>query len=314
MAATGTVARPGAVGGRPVRSRDGVRARRGSAAPFVLPNLLLCVVFLFYPLVLAFVISERHQETLGQPYDVHLDNYVTLLRDPVFWEALRNTAVFTLGTVPVGMALGLAVAVLLNGVLPGRTLYRSIIFLPLVISGVATGVLGSWIFDQYNGFVNQVLGAVGITGPAWQSSGGWSMLSVILMTIWIRLGFDMIIYLAGLQGIPPDVYEAASLDGAGAWTTFRRITFPLLGPSTFFLLVMNLLYSFQVFDTVYAMTAGGPGNATTTLVTYAYKTGFDEKGPGQLGYAATVGVVIYLVTLLVTALQWRFSRTRDEAA
>jgi multiple sugar transport system permease protein len=309
---TAVQARPAA--GRPLRSRDGVRARRGSAAPFVLPNLLLCLVFLFYPLVLAFVISERHQETLGQPYDVGFDNYLTLVRDPVFWEALRNTAVFTLGTVPVGMALGLAVAVLLNGVLPGRTLYRSIIFLPLVISGVATGVLGSWIFDQYNGFVNRALAGIGIDGPAWQSSGTWSMLSIILMTVWIRLGFDMIIYLAGLQGIPPDVYEAASIDGAGGWTTFRLITVPLLGPSTFFLLVMNLLYSFQVFDTVYAMTAGGPGNATTTLVTYAYKTGFDEKGPGQLGYAATVGVVIYLATLLVTALQWRFSRTRDEAA
>ncbi len=243
-----------------------------------------------------------------------LENYLALLRDPVFWEALRNTAVFTLGTVPVGMALGLGVAVLLNSVLPGRALYRSIIFLPLVISGVATGVLGSWLFDQYNGFVNRALAAVGIEGPAWQSSGGWAMVSVIIMTIWIRLGFDMIIYLAGLQGIPPDVYEAASIDGAGPWATFRRITVPLLGPSTFFLLVMNLLYSFQVFDTVFAMTAGGPGNATTTLVTYAYRTGFDEKGPGQLGYAAAVGVVIYLITLLITALQWRFSRTRDEAA
>ncbi len=312
--AADTAVRAGPAAGRPVSSRNGARARRGSAAPFVLPNLLLCLVFLFYPLVMAFVISERHQETLGQPYDVGFDNYVTLVRDPVFWEALRNTAVFTLGTVPVGMALGLAVAVLLNSVLPGRTLYRSIIFLPLVISGVATGVLGSWIFDQYNGFVNRALSAVGIGGPAWQSSGAWSMLSIILLTVWIRLGFDMIIYLAGLQGIPPDVYEAASIDGAGGWTTFRRITVPLLGPSTFFLLVMNLLYSFQVFDTVYAMTAGGPGNSTTTLVTYAYKTGFDEKGPGQLGYAATVGVVIYVITLAITALQWRFSRTRDEAA
>ncbi len=313
--ATGTAAPPSApAAGRPLRSRDGARARRGSAAPFVLPNLLLCLVFLFYPLVMAFVISQRNQETLGQPYDVGLENYTTLLRDPVFWEALRNTAVFTLGTVPVGMALGLGVAVLLNSVLPGRALYRSIIFLPLVISGVATGVLGSWLFDQYNGFVNRALAAVGIEGPAWQSSGGWAMVSVIIMTIWIRLGFDMIIYLAGLQGIPPDVYEAASIDGAGPWATFRRITVPLLGPSTFFLLVMNLLYSFQVFDTVFAMTAGGPGNATTTLVTYAYRTGFDEKGPGQLGYAAAVGVVIYLITLLITALQWRFSRTRDEAA
>ena len=310
-AATTAAVASAAQGPRP-GARTGVRARRGSAAPFLLPNLVLCVVFLLYPLVMAFVISERHQESLGDPYDVGLGNYAQLLRDPVFWESLRNTAVFTLATVPVGMALGLGVAVLLNGVLPGRTLYRSIIFLPLVISGVATGVLGSWVFDQYDGFVNRALAAVGVAGPAWQSDGAWAMVSIVLLTIWIRLGFDMIIYLAGLQGISPDVYEAASIDGAGPWATFRRITVPLLGPSTFFLLVMNLLYSFQVFDTVYAMTAGGPGNATTTLVTYAYRTGFDERGPGQLGYAAAVGVVLYLVTLLITGLQWRFSRTRDE--
>ena len=312
---SGTAVRGGLSGrtGRAGGGTRGVRRRTPSAAPFLVPNLVLCVVFLFYPLVMAFVISQRHQETLGEPYDVGLSNYLDLARDPVFWEALRNTAVFTVATVPVGMALGLGVAVLLNGVLPGRTLYRAIIFLPLVISGAATGVLGSWIFDQYNGFVNKALAAVGVQGPAWQSEGTWAMLSIILMTIWIRLGFDMIIYLAGLQGIEPHLYEAASLDGAGAWATFRRITVPLLGPSTFFLLVMNLLYSFQVFDTVYAMTGGGPGNSTTMLVNYAYKTGFDERGPGQLGYAATIGVVLYVLTLAITAIQWRTSRTRDEA-
>jgi ABC-type sugar transport system permease subunit len=316
---TAVPGRPGERGrsggtGRPGGAGGGGRRWTPSAAPFLVPNLVLCTVFLFYPLVMAFVISQRHQETLGDPYDVGLGNYLDLARDPVFWEAMRNTAVFTVATVPVGMALGLGVAVLLNGVLPGRTLYRSIIFLPLVISGVATGVLGSWIFDQYNGFVNKALAAVGVQGPAWQSDGTWAMLSIVLMTIWIRLGFDMIIYLAGLQGIEPHLYEAAAIDGAGPWATFRRITVPLLGPSTFFLLVMNLLYSFQVFDTVYAMTGGGPGNSTTMLVTYAYKTGFDERGPGQLGYAAAIGVVLYLLTLAITAVQWRTSRTRDETS
>jgi multiple sugar transport system permease protein len=263
---------------------------------------------------MAFVVSAKHQESLGAPYWVGLANYTGLLGDPVFWRALLNTAVFTLATVPVGMALGLGAALLLDSVLPGRALYRSVVFLPLVISGVATGVLGSWLFDQYDGFVNDALRAVGVTGPAWQSDGRWAMVSVIVMTVWVRLGFDMLIYLAGLQGIDGQLLEAARMDGAGYWQRLRRIVVPLLGPSTFFLLVMNLLYSFQVFDTVYAMTAGGPGDSTTMLVTYAYRVGFDEKGPGQLGYAAGVGVVIYLITLAITAVQWRASRTRDQVS
>ncbi|GAB3678214.1 carbohydrate ABC transporter permease [Angustibacter aerolatus] len=305
-AAAAVVRRP-----RPAPRRRGSRRTGLLAVPFVLPNLVLCAVFLFFPLVMAFVVSTRHQESLGQPYGVGLSNYAELLRDGVFWRAVLNTLLFTLGTVPVGMALGLGVALLLDGALPGRALYRSIVFLPLVISGVATGVLGSWLFDQYDGFVNDLLRAVGLGGPSWQSNGTWAMVSVIVMTVWVRLGFDMLIYLAGLQGIDRQLLEAARVDGAGWWQRLRRIVVPLLGPSTFFLLVMNLLYSFQVFDTVYAMTGGGPANSTTMLVTYAYRTGFDERGPGQLGYAAAVGVVIYLVTLAITAVQWRASRTRD---
>ena len=196
---------------------------------------------------------------------------------------MLNTAIFTVFTVPVGMALGLGLAVLLNGVLPGRTLYRSIIFLPLVISGVATGVLGTWMFDEYNGFFNKLLIALGLTGPHWQSDGNWAMASIILVTLWQRIGFDMIIYLAGLQGVRPQLLEAATVDGATGWQRFRRITFPLLGPSTFFLLIMNIIYSFQVFDTVWAMTRGGPGYSTTTVVTYAYRQSFDEHGPQLLG-------------------------------
>jgi multiple sugar transport system permease protein len=299
---------------RPPRRRR-TRGRGGwLAVPFLLPNVLLCALFLVYPLVMAFVVSAKHEESLGAPYWVGLANYTGLLGDPVFWRALLNTAVFTLATVPVGMALGLGAALLLDSVLPGRALYRSVVFLPLVISGVATGVLGSWLFDQYDGFVNDALRAVGVTGPAWQSDGRWAMVSVIVMTVWVRLGFDMLIYLAGLQGIDGQLLEAARMDGAGYWQRLRRIVVPLLGPSTFFLLVMNLLYSFQVFDTVYAMTAGGPGDSTTMLVTYAYRVGFDEKGPGQLGYAAGVGVVIYLITLAITAVQWRASRTRDQVS
>jgi multiple sugar transport system permease protein len=283
-----------------------------AAGGFLLPNLLLALVFLLVPLVLAVVISFQRLGSLGTATWLGVNNYLALAEDAVFWETLRNTVVFTVFTVPVGMALGLAIAVLLNGVMPLRTFWRSIIFLPLVISSVATGVLGAWMFDQFNGFVNKFLALFGLTGPAWQSDGTWAMVSVIIVTLWQRVGFDMIIYLAGLQGIDPAVLEAAEVDGASGWRRFRSITFPLLGPSTFFLLIMNLLYSFQIFDTVYAMTAGGPNFSTTMVVTYAYRMGFDDHGPGQLGYAAAIGVVIFVISMLLTAGQWKFNRNRDE--
>ena len=290
------------------------RTQTATAAVFLLPNLALVAVFLLVPLALAFVISFQKLGSLGSAQYLGINNYADLMRDPVFWRTVLNTGVFTVFTVPVGMGIGLGLAFLLNGVLPGRTLYRSIIFLPLVISGIATGVLGTWMFDQYNGFVNKLLEDVGIGGPAWQSNGGWAMVSLIVVTLWQRLGFDMLIYLAGLQDVDPSLLEAASVDGASGWQRFRRITFPLLGPSTFFLLIMNVIYSFQVFDTVWAMTRGGPDYSTTTVVTYAYRTAFDEHGPQQLGYGAAVGVVIYLITLLVTIVQWRRSSTRDQTS
>lgn len=279
---------------------------------FLLPNIVMIGVFTLLPLIFAFVISFQNLDSLGGWSWVGFGNYVKLVTDPVFWQSMTNTGIFTLFTVPVGMILGLGIAVLLNGVLPGRTLFRSIIFLPLVVSGVATGVLGAWMFDQSNGFINRILGSVGIAPTAWQSDGFWAMASIILVTLWQRVGFDMLIYLAGLQGVDPSVQEAATVDGATGWQRFRHITFPLLGPSTFFLLIMNMIYSFQVFDTVWAMTRGGPGFSTTTVVSYAYRTSFDEHGPQLLGYGAAVGVAIYLITLAITAIQWRFSSSRDQ--
>ncbi|SHF55170.1 multiple sugar transport system permease protein [Jatrophihabitans endophyticus] len=300
----------------PARSRRGRglvgRAHGSAAAFFLLPNIVLVALFLLVPLAMSLYYSFQRLDPLGGSQFLGVNNYADLFADGVFWQSLLNTAIFTVATVPVGMALGLGLAVLLNGVLPGRTLYRSIIFLPLVISGVATGVLGTWMFDQYNGFFNKALDAIGIGSINWQSDGHWAMTSLVLMTLWQRVGFDMLIYLAGLQGVSPDLLEAAELDGASPWRRFRDVTFPLLGPSTFFLLVMNVIYSFQVFDTVWAMTRGGPGYSTTTVVTYAYRQSFDDHGPQLLGYGAAIGMVIYVITLLITVAQWRLSRNRDQ--
>ncbi len=296
-------------------SRSTERFRRAlTSGGFLLPNVVLLMLFLIVPLVGAFIISFQKLGPLSPGQFLAFNNYLDLARDTVFWQSLRNTLIFTVCTVPVSMAIGFALALLLNSVMPGRAIYRTIIFLPLVISGVATGVLGTWMFDQNNGLINKLIAEVGLPAPQWQSGGGWALSSVIVVTIWQRVGFSMLIYLAGLQGISPEVNEAASIDGASFWQRTRRITFPLVGPSTFFLLIMNVIYSFQVFDTVWAMTRGGPGYSTTMIVTYAYRTSFDEHGPQQLGYGAAVGVVIYLIALLYTAVQWRTNRGRDQAA
>ncbi len=293
---------------------DPPRRRRAAAEvvagyAFLAPNLALLGLFLFLPLLWAIVISFRRTDGFGDGSSAGLANYARLLTDPVFWQSALNTAVFTALVVPTSMALGLGLAVLMNSVLPARTLYRTIIVLPMVISGVATALIAALIFEQSRGLLNKLLVALGIGAVPWQSGGVAAMLSVVLATVWWRVGFNMIVYLAGLQSIEPELYESARIDGASSWGRFRFVTVPMVGPSTFFLVVYDVITSFQVFDIVYVLTGGGPGYATSTLVTYAYQNGFVTR---DQGYAATIGVVLLLLTLAFTALQWRYSRTRDQ--
>ena len=294
------------------RSRRAANWRDAIAAFFFAgPNLVLIGVFLVLPLVLAVILSFYAYSGFGATKWVGLANYRTMFADPIFWRALLNTGVFAVLTVPVGMGLGLGLAVLMNSVLPGRLVWRTMIYLPLVISGVATGLVGNLLFDENIGTINKIITHLGLGGIHWQSEGTPALLSVVLVTLWIRIGFDMIIYLAGLQGISPELFEAARVEGASGWQQFRAITVPLVGPSTFFLLIMNVIYAFQIFDTVYIMTDGGPGESTEVLGTLAYKEGFGASA--QQGYAAAIGVVIFVLTLAFTVFQWRANRSRDLA-
>ena len=284
------------------------------AAPgFVSPSLLLAAAFLLLPMALAFVYSFAKIASLsGKVTWVGFANYATMLSDPTFYRSLVNTAVFTVLTVPLGLAIGLGLAVLFNSVLPARKLFRTIVYLPLVISGVAVGLIGTFMYNETVGVLDKILVLIGLPSVSWQSNGPAAFLSIVLITLWIRVGFNMIIYLAGLQSVPVELHESAQVEGAGTWQRFRWITLPLLGPSTFFLLVMNVIYSFQVFDTVFVLTNGGPGSATEVLGTYAYKTAFGATR--DQGYGAAIGVVIFFLTLAFTIFQWRFNRTRDEVA
>lgn len=289
------------------------RRRRGwrdalTGYSFLLPNLALLGVFLFIPVAWAVAISFQKTNGFGEGAFVGLANYARLFSDPVFWRSAFNTALFTLIIVPLSMALGLGLAVLMNSVLPARRVFRTIIVMPMVISGVATALIGVLMFDQNNGILNKLLKATGLGAIPWQSGGAAAFASVVLVTLWWRVGFNMLIYLAGLQSVAPELYESARIDGASNWKQFRYITVPMVGPSTFFLLIMNVIYSFQVFDIVYVLTQGGPSYSTSVLVTYAYENGFVTR---DQGYAATIGIVLLLLTLAFTAAQWRASKSRD---
>ncbi|MCO7221378.1 carbohydrate ABC transporter permease [Klenkia sp. PcliD-1-E] len=298
-----------AAGPRPAPARR--RRPRGesvAAYGFIAPNFALLGLFVLVPLVGAFVVSLQRTDGFGDGEFIGLANYGRLVTDPVFWRALATTAGFTVVVTAASMALGLGMAVLLNSVLPARGLFRSVLILPMAVSGVATALIGVLVFDQNNGILDKLLGAVGLPEVDWQSQPVPAFATIVLVTIWWRTGFNMLIYLAGLQGIGPDLHEAARLDGANGWQRFRNVTLPLLGPSSYFLVVLNVIYSFQVFDIVFVLTGGGPQGATNVLVTYAYDTGFVTR---DQGYAAAIGMVLLLLAVVFAVVQWRTSRTRD---
>ena len=293
---------------RPPRRRHPNRGETLAGYAFLAPNIVLLGVFVLVPLVWAVVISFQQTDGFGNGTFIGLGNYARLVADPLFWRSALNTLLFTVIVTPLSMGLGLGAAVLLNSVLPARGVFRSILIVPMAISGVATALIGVLVFDENNGILDKLLRAIGLPAIDWQSGGAAAFLSVVLVTLWWRVGFNMLIYLAGLQGIGPELYEAAKLDGAGGVARFRYLTVPLVGPSSFFLLVLNVIYSFQVFDIVFVMTGGGPQNATSVLVTYAYDQGFVTR---DQGYAAAIGVVLLLVTLIFTVVRWGTSRTKD---
>ncbi len=315
---TTTVAKEEGVSGVTVASAapERRRARRGKEVVrealagwlFLTPNLVLLGLFVLIPLVWTVVISLQKTNGFGDGEFVGAANYERLINDQLFWRSALNTVIFTIIVTPVSMGLGLGAAVLFNSILPARGVFRSILIVPMAISGVATALIGVLVFDENNGILDTLIRFVGLPNVNWQSGGAAAFTSVVLVTLWWRVGFNMLIYLAGLQGIGPELYEAAELDGAGSWARFRHVTVPLLGPSTFFLLILNVIYSFQVFDIVFVMTGGGPQNATSVLVTYAYDTGFVTR---DQGYAAAIGVVLLVVTFVFTAVRWRTSRGRD---
>lgn len=287
------------------------RARRREAATaylFLTPNLALFLAFMFLPLVLVFWVAMQDKPTFGPATFVGLDNYRALLHDATFWRSMINTVGYTLIVVPLSLVLGMGLALLLNRRLPLRALFRSVFYLPVVISGLATGIITGWLFNEEIGVVNRILGIVGIGAQQWQSDPKLAVVTVVLVTLWGRVGFCMVIYLAALQGVSRELYDAAACDGATPLQRFRHITLPGVRYSTFFLVIMGIIESFQVFDLIFALTGGGPGDSTEVLGLYAYQTAFQTR---ERGYGAAIGVVLYVLILAVTLVQWRASRQKS---
>ncbi|TKK85404.1 sugar ABC transporter permease [Herbidospora galbida] len=250
--------------------------------------------------------TSLHEWNLITPMKwVGLDNYARLLASEETRAAFGHTLYFIAGYLPLVYAGGLGLAMLLNRAMKGRDIFRAIYFLPVVTSWVVVALLWKWLLNPASGIVNWAIGLFGLEGPGWWTDPDWAMPSIILASAWKDLGFVMIILLAGLQAIPNEYLEAARVDGANAWQRFRRITLPLLSPSTFFVVVISLINGFQVFDQVHVMTGGGPAGATQVVVEQVYNLTFKY---GRAGEASALSWLLFAVVLVVTLIQVRGQR------
>lgn len=273
---------------------------------FVAPVVLGILVFSVYPVLFSLYTSLTDWDLISAPRWLGSRNYVDLFTtDRVFLTALRNSAVYALGTVVPGMALALVFAVLLNQEIAGRFVYRAVYFIPVVAPGVAVAILWSWIYEPNFGILNYLLKMVGIEGPRWLGSSKWALTAIVIMAIWSQLGYDIVIFLAGLQSISKDYYEAAAIDGAGNVARFRHVTLPLLSPVTFFVLVLGVVNSFQAFTAPYVMTNGGPANSTMMLVLYLYSQAFRYQ---HMGLASAIAYCLFIVVVVLTVLNFRLQR------
>lgn len=275
------------------------------AYSFIAPNFIGFAVFTLVPMLFSFVLSlmEWDGGKVNPMKFTGIQNYLRLFADSKFQNAYWNTLVYTLGYVPLTLVLSLLLAIVLNAKIRGRNFLRTLLFFPYVAPIVAVASVWNMLFNPSMGPVNMLLSALGIENlPRWSADKNWAMITVILFSVWKSIGYYMIIFLAGLQGINADLYEAASLDGAGKWKQFLNVTLPQLKPTTFFVVVMLTIGSFKVYDQIFLITQGGPGDRTMVLVYYIYNQAFKYS---DYGYASTVSIVLFLTVLAVTLIQFR---------
>lgn len=296
---------------RPARRIEG---RAAEAYLFLAPALVILLVFVVLPAIWILVLSLYRWDLISSDATpIGLGNYQRMAHDPLWWKSLWQTCYFVAVTVPVGTFLALALALLLNSRIRGRSILRAAVFAPYVTPAVATIVIWEWIFNHDYGLMNSVLAVFQLPKIGWLTDSNAIMPSVIIYSLWATVGFNVVIFLAGLANIPPDLQEAARVDGAGSWQVFRRVTWPLLSPTTYFVLLISSIGSFKVFNVVYVLTesdagvTGGPDRAALTIGVYLYKQAFEFF---RAGYASAISVVLFATILAVTVIQMRVASRR----
>ncbi len=271
---------------------------------FVGPVVLGTLVFNVAPVVPSLVLGFTDWTGMSKPHWTGFENYVNMVRSDLWWGSLGRTFVYMLGTVFGGYVASLALAVLVDRNLFGVKFFRTLFFAPVVTSGVAVGMTWRWLLNTNFGLVNSILKSVGIYGPRWLGDSNLAMVSVIMVSVWHGMGYFMVIFLAGLQGIPDSLYDSADIDGASGLQKFLRITFPLLSPISFFVIVLSVINAFRTFDIIFVMTQGGPGFATSVYMFALWQEAFHFF---KMGYASAMGLVLFVIIAGITMVQWKLS-------
>jgi multiple sugar transport system permease protein len=267
---------------------------------FVAPAVVLIGIFGLVPIAWSAIMSFQANDLVSPPSWVGLANYQALIKDPVFIDSVQHTLVYTALFVPLSVAGSLVVAWALNRKLRGVRFYRLAVFVPVVTSTVATGIIFMWLLDPVFGLANYFLSLVGLPEQGFLQDTNQALVCIVVMTVWGWLGFDVIIYLAALQGIPQELMEAAQIDGAGKWSSFRNVVLPFLRPATLFLIVWSTISALQLFDEIYVTTRGGPLGSTTVIVYYLYQQAFQFF---NAGYGAAIAYVLFVAILVITIIQ-----------
>jgi multiple sugar transport system permease protein len=273
---------------------------------FVSPFILGFILFFIGPMGFAAWISLHDWPILADPTFIGLENFTNMFADDVFWKSMWITTIYTVVSVPLGMAVGLGLAMLLNTKVKGLAVFRTLYYVPSVVTGVSVSVLWWMMFNTQYGLINGVLRGIGIEQIPWLTNTNWVLPAFIIMSLW-QVGGGMVIYLAGLQGIPTELYEAAAIDGAGGWSKFINITIPMLSPVLLFNLVLGVIGSFQSFTNALIMTNGGPSQSTLFFVLYIYRNAWQYN---QMGYAAALAWALFAVILVLTLLIFRATAER----
>lgn len=272
----------------------------------VMPVVLGTIVFNIYPLFHSLFLSFTDWDLISKPHIVGLNNYIAMFnRDEFFPIISKNTFIFSLGSVPLGMLVGLLLALLVNRPLKGITIFRTCYYIPVIASSIAVGMVWKWIYNSEFGLLNNILKVFGIQGKAWLWDPRLAMLSVIIVSVWKNMGYNMVLFLSGLQNIPEELYEAAEIDGCVKIKKFIYITLPLLSPITFLVLITSIISSFQVFDLIYIMTGGGPGYSTQVYLYYIWEIGFRMF---KMGYGSALAMILFFFIGLLTLIQWYVSK------